>query len=72
MIIVTCLLMGKKSLSLKPTIKMLTFQFKIFFESMSNVFSATESREVSLNRNVYDFSVDHNNVDKLKKYGKNY
>ena len=51
---------------------MLTFQFKIFFGSMSNVFSATESREVSLSRNVYDFSVDHNNVDKLKKYLKNY
>ena len=32
MIIVTCLLMEKKSLSLKLTIKMLTFQLKFFSE----------------------------------------
>ena len=32
--------------------------------SVSNGFSANESREVSLNENVYDFSVDYNSVDK--------
>ena len=32
--------------------------------SISNGFSATESREVSLNENVYDFSVDYNCIDK--------
>ena len=32
--------------------------------SISNGFSATESRVVSLNRNAYDFSVDYNSVDK--------
>ena len=46
--------MEKKSLKLKPTIK-----FCI------NRFSDTESREVSLNRNVYDFSVDYNSIDKF-------
>ena len=31
---------------------------------MSNVFSSTDSREVSLNGNVNDFSVDYNSIDK--------
>ena len=31
---------------------------------MSNEFSTAESREVSLNENVYDFSVDHSSIDK--------
>ena len=30
---------------------------------ISNGFSATESREVSLNENAYDFSVDNNSID---------
>ena len=32
--------------------------------SISDEFSANESREVSFNRNVYDFSVDYNSIDK--------
>ena len=39
--------------------------------SISHGFSATESIEVSLNGNVYDFSVDYNAIDKshiLKKF----
>ena len=32
--------------------------------SISDGFSATESRVVSLNGNVYDFSVDYNSIDK--------
>ena len=32
--------------------------------SISNGFSATESREISLNGNVYDFSVNYNSIDK--------
>ena len=32
--------------------------------NISNGFSATESREVSLNGNVYDFSADCNSIDK--------
>ena len=31
---------------------------------MSDGCSTTESREVSLNGNVYDFSVDYNSIDK--------
>ena len=52
---------GKKYLSLKPAINMLNFQI---FRSISNRFSATELREVSLNGNVYDVSVDYNSIDK--------
>ena len=32
--------------------------------SISNGFNATESREVSLKTNVYDFSVDYHAIDK--------
>ena len=32
-------------------------------ESISNEFSTTESREVFLNGNVYDFSFDYNFID---------
>ena len=65
LMIVICLLMEKKSLNLTLTIKMLTFQLKFFLGSICNGFSATEFREVSLNGNVYDFSVDYNSIDIL-------
>ena len=42
-------------LSLKPIIK--TFQINFGLGSIPNGFSPTESREVSLNGNVYDFSI---------------
>ena len=42
--------MEKKCLSLKPTIKMVTFQHNFVWE-------------VSLNGNVYDFSLDYNSID---------
>ena len=58
LITVICLLMEKKYLSLKPAIKSVNFATQFCLESISNGFSATESREVSLNGNVYDFSVD--------------
>ena len=35
--------------------------------SISNEFSATESREVFLNKNVHNFSVDSNSIDKSDK-----
>ena len=41
---------------IKSTKKMFPTHFCL--EGISDEFSATESREVSLNRNVYDFSVD--------------
>ena len=65
MIIVICLLMEKKSLNLKLTIKMLTFQHN--FVSEVFLMDLEKSREVSLNGNVYDFSVDYNSIDKSDK-----
>ena len=46
------------------TIKMLTFETQFCLGSISNVLSATESREVALNGNKYDFSVNYNSLDK--------
>ena len=43
---------------------MLTFQHLSVSGTISNGFSATGSREVSLNGNVYDVSVDYNSIDK--------
>ena len=45
--------MENKSLSLKPTIKTLIFQ-QYCLRSISNGFIDIESRELSLNGNVYD------------------
>ena len=65
LIIVICLLMKKKKKkNLKPTVKMLKFPTQFCIGSISNGFSNTESREVSLNGNVYDFSVDYSSIDK--------
>ena len=61
-IIVICLLMEKKYLNLKSTVNVLTTQFCL--ESVSNGFSTTESTEVSVNGDVYNFSVDYNSIDK--------
>ena len=44
--------------------KNVNFATQFCLGSISNGFSATESREVSLNGNVYNFSVDYNSVDK--------
>ena len=44
--------------------KNVNFPTQFCLRSISNGFSATKSREVSLNRNVYDFSVDYNSIDK--------
>ena len=61
LIIVICFFMEKKSLNLKPTIKMLTFQLcfvsEIFLMDLMHL-------EVSLNGNVHDFSVDYNSIGK--------
>ena len=55
LIIVIYLLMKNKYLSLKPAIKT---------GSISNRFGDIESREVSLNRSVHDFSVNYDSIDK--------
>ena len=54
--------MENKYLRLKPTINMLTFQNN--FKNISDGFSATDSREISLNGNVYDYSVNYNSIGK--------
>ena len=56
--------MGNKSINLKLVIKMLSFQLQFCLGSISNGFRVLEPREVSLNWNAYDFSVDYNSIDK--------
>ena len=49
---------------LKTCNKNVNFPTQFCLGSISNGFIAAESREVSLNGNEYDFSVDYNSVDK--------
>ena len=44
--------------------KKVNFLARFCLRSISNGFRATESREVSLNGNVYDISVYYNSTDK--------
>ena len=44
--------------------KIVNFSTQFCLGSISNGFSATESREVFLNGNVHDFSVDYNSIHK--------
>ena len=53
LIIVTCLLIEKKSLNLN-----VNFPTQFRLGSISNGFSAIESRHVSLNENMHDFLFD--------------
>ena len=55
---------GKEIFNFKANNKNVNFPTQFCLGSISNGFSATESREVSLNGNVYDFSVDYNSIDK--------
>ena len=69
-IIVICLLMEKKP---KADNKNFNFPTQFCFGSITNGFSATESREASLKGYVYDFLVDYNSIDKsdilnIRKY----
>ena len=64
MIIVICLLKTKKSISLKSIIRNANSPTQFFQESISIAFSPIDSREVSLKGNGFDFSVDHNTIDK--------
>ena len=54
---------GKKSLNLKLIINS-NFPTQFCLESISNGSSNTGSREVSVNGNIYDFSVNCSSVDK--------
>ena len=55
---------GKEILKFKADNKNINFPTQFCLRSISNGFSASESREVSLNVIVYDFSVDYNFIVK--------
>ena len=55
---------GKKIFKFKTENKNVNFPTQFCLGSICNGFTATGSREVSSNENVYDFSVDYNSVDK--------
>ena len=56
---------GKEIFKFKADNKNVNFLTQFCLGSISNGFSATKSKEVSLNGNVYDFSVDYNSIDKF-------
>ena len=55
---------GKEIFKFKTDNKNVNFPTQFCLGIISNRFSATESKEVTLNGNVYDFSVDYNSIDK--------
>ena len=55
---------GKEIFKFKTNNKNVNFPIQFCLGSIFNGFSAAESREVSLNGNVYDFSIDYNSIDK--------
>ena len=55
---------GKEIFKFKGENKNVVFPTQFCLGSISNGFSAIEYREVSLNGNVYSFSVDYNSIDK--------
>ena len=55
---------GKEILKLKTHNKNINFPTQFCLRGISNGFSAHESRKISLNGNVYDFSVDYSSINK--------
>ena len=55
---------GKEIFKFKVDNKNVSFPAQFCLGTISNGFRATEPRGVSLNGNVYDFSVDYNSIDK--------
>ena len=53
-----------RSLKFKADNKNVNFPTQFCLGSISNGFSNSESEEVSLNEDLYDFSVDYNSIDK--------
>ena len=61
----SCLLVnGKEIFKYKADNKNVNFPTQFRIGNISNELSATESREVSLNGNMHDFSVDYYSIDK--------
>lgn len=63
MIIVICLLVEKKFISLKLTVKILASLLSCVMEA-SNDFGLIYSKDISLKGHVSDCSVDYNIIDK--------
>ena len=60
-----CLLVnGKEIFKFKANNKNVNFPTRFCLGSIFDGFSNIESRKVSLNGNVYDFSIDYNSIDK--------
>ena len=55
---------GKEIIKFKADNENVKFPTQFCLGSISDGFSATESREVFLNGNINDFSVDYNSSDK--------
>ena len=55
---------GKEIFKFKAENKSVNFPTQFCLGSISNGFGATEPREVSLNGNVHNFSVDYSSIDK--------
>ena len=55
---------GKDLFKFKADNKNINLPTRFCLRSISSGFSATESRKVSLNGNVYNFPVDYNSIDK--------
>ena len=55
---------GKEIFKFKANDENVNLPTQFCLRRISNGFSNTESREVSLNGTVYDFSVDYNSLDK--------
>ena len=55
---------GKEIFKFKADNKNVNFPTQFRLGSICYGFGATESREISLKRNVYDFSLDNNAIDK--------
>ena len=55
---------GKEIFNFKADNKNVNFPTQFCIEIISNGLINTESREVSLKGNNYDFSVDYNSIDK--------
>ena len=55
---------GKEIFKFKADNKNVNFPTQFCLGSIFNRFSNTDSREVSLNGNMYDFSVDYNSFNK--------
>ena len=57
---------GKEIFKFKADNKNVDFATQFFLGIISNGFSVVESRQVYLNGNVFDFSVDYNSIDKFE------